>query len=111
MFKKGILSVLIVFLVMMMSSSCFADAKTGGNPVDKLVVGLINIVTGWAELPLSIFDVIQKDQVNSIVNEGILKGTYEALRKTGAGIADTVTFLFPPYDQPLVEPFKLFSKE
>jgi len=111
MFKKGILSVLIVFLVMMVSSSCFADAKSEGNPADKLVDGLINILTGWAELPLNIFNVIQKNEINSIVNDGILKGTYEALRKTGAGVADTVTFLFPPYDKPLVEPFKLFSKE
>ena len=75
MFKKGIIIIFIAVLAMAMGSTCFA-AETDKNPnaLGKLGAGLINILTGWIELPLSISENCSKEaNAGTMITEGILK--------------------------------------
>ncbi len=80
----------------------------------KLGRGIVNIVTGWVELPMNIYDT-SVDTNNPLmgITYGTLKGVGMAVVRTGAGAYDTVTFLFPmPQDySPVLQPEFVFDEK
>ncbi|NQU94871.1 MAG: exosortase system-associated protein, TIGR04073 family [Candidatus Omnitrophica bacterium] len=104
MSKFGIALVAVSLLMLLMSPTSFAGEKCG-ECFNKLGNGLVNLLTGWVEIPKQIiatYDDTKNVAETAIV--GTLKGFIHAIGRTSAGAVDTVFFFIPPYDQPLVEP-------
>ena len=106
MATKILLSTFVILALVAFSSVSFAAAEEeSGNAGTKLAIGLTNILTGWVELPMDIGkSVSTKDMGRSLVTEGIVKGLFDAIARTAAGVGDTVTFAFPPYNKPMMKP-------
>jgi len=114
--SKGIIVFLLVLLI---AVPCFAGG--GGakakrsqsaqssqyeedNAWTKLKTGLINLFTGILDVPREVKAVTDESDIVAGATYGLVRGVAMGLYRTVAGAFDTVTFPFPPYDQPLVEP-------
>jgi len=91
-------------------SACMAEEGSGSQatPGTKLGYGLTNLFTGWVELPRQINAVSQEQNIAAGLTVGTVKGAVYAVGRTGAGAIDTVTFMIPAYDQPIIEPLYNF---
>ena len=89
-----------------------ASAGYAQSMSNKLNRGLINIVTGWFELPKNMSAATTKHDFASAFFIGLPKGCWMTIVRTGAGIYDTLTCPFPvPGDyKPILEPEFAFSK-
>ena len=98
---------LITLMILNMASAGYAQ-----NMSNKLNRGLVNIVTGWFEVPKNMSDGISKHDFVSAFFIGLPKGCWMTIVRTGAGIYDTVTFPIPaPQDyKPVLEPEFAFQK-
>lgn len=78
----------------------------------KLARGLVNIATGWVELPKNIYDTTVEDNLFAGLTVGLVKGVGMTIVRTGAGVYELVTFPFPiPEDfAPVLEPEFVFSE-
>ena len=102
MLKFGVVLALLGVLVLAVEPVCFAEVP---GPVMKLTNGLSNVITGVVEVPKQMVDTFQKDKNGfEALTTGLLKGVIYGIGRTLAGAVDTVFFLVPPYDHPLVEP-------
>ncbi len=82
-----------------------AAALAGGNPGVKLTRGLLNIGTGWLEIPAQMEE--QKKMDNSAgdwVIRGFFKGVGMGLARTLYGMWDILSFPVAPYDAPIMDP-------
>jgi putative exosortase-associated protein (TIGR04073 family) len=75
------------------------------SPVNKLGRGILNLSTFYLEVPASIMRV-SKEKTNGFYGAtvGTFQGFFTALYRGGVGLVDTVTFLAPPYNKPLMDP-------
>ena len=105
--RKGIIIFLSLVVVFSLATNCFAQ-----DPAKKLYRGVANILTGWVELPKNIYDTSVEDNLFSGLTIGLAKGVGMAIVRTGAGVYETVTFLFPiPEDYaPVLEPEFVFNE-
>lgn len=77
----------------------------------KLVRGVINLATGWVELPMAIVEKsIEKDPFTGLVF-GTVEGTARTVWRTGAGGYEAGTFFVPVPGkfQPVTEPETAFG--
>lgn len=77
----------------------------------KLVRGVINVGTGWIELPKAIFETsMEKDPFTGLVF-GTIEGSAKTIWRTGAGGYEAGTFFLPlPFHfRPVTEPETIFS--
>ena len=92
-----------------------AEEGTGVEKMGKkLGRGLVNGVTGWIELPKNIYDTsVETNNPLMGITYGTLKGVGMTVVRTGAGVYDVATFLFPlPEDyKPLLEPEFVFEEK
>ena len=72
------------------------------NVIDKAGNGFANIATGWLEIPKNIINTTNKGNFILGFFGGLAKGIVNMAGRTGAGIADLVTFPIP--SQPIVQP-------
>ncbi|MEK7792355.1 MAG: exosortase system-associated protein, TIGR04073 family [Pseudomonadota bacterium] len=87
-----------------------ADETTQDSPLNKsglkLLSGVANIATGWIEIPKNINLVGQQQNVPApgaaIIGQGVFQGIWHTLNRTGCGVFDLVTFMFPA--NPSVDP-------
>lgn len=80
----------------------------------KLGRGLVNVATGWIELPKNIYDTsVETNNPLMGITYGTLKGVGMTVVRTGAGAYDVATFLFPvPADyKPILEPEFVFEEK
>lgn len=85
---------LTVFLILSLPSPSLADSsawKAGG----KLVRGVVNTSTGWVEIFQEIYDVSREQDPVTGVLYGPILGMGMTIVRTGSGVYETVTFLFP----------------
>ena len=84
---------------------------TVDQSVRKLGRGLANVLTGWFELPTQISSGMSEAGGIQGLFLGLGKGAVWTLFREGAGVYDTVTFLFPlPADyEPLMQPPTVFD--
>lgn len=72
----------------------------------KLLSGIANIATGWIEIPKNINLAGQQQNVPvpgaAIIGQGVFQGIWHMLNRTGCGVFDLVTFMFPA--NPSVDP-------
>ncbi len=73
--------------------------------------GLVNVATGWLELPKTIHDGAQEENPVVGVTTGIFKGVGKAVLRTLVGAYEVVTFPVPyPKDYaPVYEPEYVFD--
>jgi len=110
MLKLGVLLMagLMIFGIHM---SCVAAEEGSGSqatPATKLGYGLNNLLTGWVEIPRQISEVSNEQDMLAGITVGTIKGSVFAVGRTAAGALDAVTFMFPAYDKPIVEPLYQF---
>jgi len=112
---KSLITCMLVLCVAAAALPAFAEE---GSVIEKmgkkLGRGIVNVVTGWVELPMNIYDT-SVDTNNPLmgITYGTLKGLGMAVVRTGAGAYDTVTFLFPmPQDySPVLQPEFIFDEK
>ena len=102
MLRRGMVLLLVGFLIVMASPLCFAQEV---NPFTKFSNGLMNVLTGWTEVPRQVSETYgDGNNMAEALTIGVLKGVIFAAGRTLAGGVDTAFFFIPPYDKPLVEP-------
>jgi len=72
--------------------------------LNKLGRGLINTGTCWMEIPTSIFKVSKEKDPLTGTTLGTAEGLVNGVLRGLTGIFDTVTFILPPYNKPLMNP-------
>jgi putative exosortase-associated protein (TIGR04073 family) len=97
-------------MLMMLNIASAGHAETMFRKLDR---GLINIFTGWFEIPKNMGDAFAKKDYASAFFFGLPKGVGMTIIRTGAGVYDTLTFLFPvPKDyKPVLEPEFAFGEK
>jgi len=72
----------------------------------KLSRGVVNIATGWVEIPKNVYDLATEHDCASGIILGLPKGCLMAIVRTGIGVYDTLTFplSIPKGYKPLLEP-------
>ena len=81
---------LVIFLLTASVGVCFA-----GDAFTKLGRGVANTLTGWVELPKTIYNTAKEENVLSGMTLGLAKGAGLSIVRTGAGIFEVATFPFP----------------
>lgn len=104
-------SLLLLTLLLSGPTASRAFAAEGNTAVTKLGRGLINIVTGWVEIPIQISERESDESVPIKVFHGAVFGVVRATQRMAYGIWDTATFLFPPYDTEWMDPDTLITPQ
>ncbi|UFS72038.1 exosortase system-associated protein, TIGR04073 family [Geomonas sp. RF6] len=80
---------------------------------NKAARGVANVATGWVEVPKQIAMTMKEDGVAMGLTVGPLKGVGMALVRTGAGVAEALTFFiaWPEFYEPYIEPAYVWQKE
>ncbi|MEY4960938.1 MAG: hypothetical protein RL610_1117 [Pseudomonadota bacterium] len=111
--KKIIKSLLIVSSLIFLTPSVHAhEASYVTHMGNKLGYGIVNIATGWVEVPKNIMIVGQRDGVVSGATTGVFTGLFHMVGRTAYGIMETATFFIPTH--PIVKPGYIwdnFNKE
>lgn len=92
----------LVWLVVLMTLGLTAappaaaqDPIYQARPVDKLGRGVVNLLTGWIELPKQVHRGGQHPNRLVGLGRGLLRGAGLALLRSGVGLYETVTFAVP----------------
>ncbi len=99
--------------------SSVAPARAPGMPMDgrkameKLGRGLINLITGWVEVPKRMDETNKRSSLGPALTIGLLRGLGHGFVRTTAGAYEIVTFPFPapPDYRPIVQPEYVFTNE
>ncbi|MBM4042176.1 MAG: exosortase system-associated protein, TIGR04073 family [Planctomycetes bacterium] len=70
--------------------------------ITKLVRGIGNIIKAPFEIPVTAYHVAADTDVFIGASVGAAAGAAAGVERLGCGVMDVVTFLFPPYDRPLI---------
>lgn len=99
--------IIAVVVILNMATPSYAQDAT-----KKLGRGLVNILTGWIELPKNIYETSVESNPLAGITIGLAKGVGMTVVRTGAGIYETVTFPFPlPQEyKPILEPEYVLEK-
>lgn len=113
--KKAVIVIAVLMMVFCLASTSHAEGSGGHaqGSGKKLLRGVVNCLTGWAELPKNIYQTSVEENLLAGLTVGLGKGIGYTIRRIGAGAYDIVTFPFPiPEDYaPFIEPEFIFSKE
>lgn len=105
--RKLLLVLIAALVILNMATPSYAQDAT-----KKLGRGLVNILTGWIELPKNIYETSVESNPLAGITIGLAKGLGMTVVRTGAGIYETVTFPFPlPQEyKPILEPEYVLEK-
>lgn len=109
---KGLTFAIALLLILNIAMPCFAQGDVIAKMGKKLGRGLVNCATGWIEIPKNIYDTSVEHNPLMGITLGTIKGAGMTVVRTGAGVYDVATFLFPiPADyEPILEPEFVFSE-
>lgn len=103
----GVLVLAVLFSVPFTSS-----ALAAGNPATKLTRGIVNLATGWIEVPVQMAERKSYDDTKVMwLVHGLLEGVRQAGRRTLMGAWDVITFPIAPYDRPTLDPDTLIEPD
>lgn len=99
-----------VFLVLLFLGLPASPALAGGNPGVKLTRGIVNLATGWLEIPAQAAEQKKRDDtaVWWLVH-GLVRGVMIGTGRTLYGAYDIITFPIAPYDAPMMDPDTLID--
>jgi len=105
-----VLSILSTVLILQ-TGPAYSQGVPSDEVVRKLGRGLVNVATGWFELPMQLGAGMSEAEGIEGLFFGFGKGLVWALLREGAGVYETVTFLIPlPADyEPLMTPPTVFD--
>ncbi len=82
----------------------------GGNPAVKLTRGIVNLASGWLEVPNQVAERKNLDSsTHWWITHGLVRGFMLATARTLYGVYDILTFPVAPYDAPLMAPDTLIA--
>ncbi|ADE13824.1 conserved hypothetical protein [Nitrosococcus halophilus Nc 4] len=87
--------VLLFFLLFGVASPTLAEEGYGERVGEKLGRGLVNVATGWVEIPKNIVNTSQDSNVGIGVTWGLVKGIGHTLGRTLVGAGELATFFVP----------------
>lgn len=82
-FSVGIAAIIIL------SASATAWAQ---DPIHKMGRGVVNVLTGWIEIPSRVHSGMRQDNATVGVARGVVDGVGMALLRVGVGLFEAVTF-------------------
>ena len=84
-----------------------------GKAISKLLRGLVNVITGWVEIPKRVHETTEQSGPGTGFTWGLMRGFGYGFIRTAAGGYETVTFLVPapPGYQPVMQPAYVFLCE
>ena len=94
--------VIVVTLGVMLCS----PAAWAQDPIHKMGRGVVNLLTGWIELPKQIHLGTQEDNPVAGLGWGLVKGVGLTLLRSGVGIYEAVTFPIPYYPKDFASPYE-----
>ncbi|NQT88520.1 exosortase system-associated protein, TIGR04073 family [bacterium] len=101
--KKALLVIAVLFVI---SAPTFAQEAVDEGPrytiFTKLGRGIGNVILSPIEIPVSIGTVGSQTDVFVGVTAGTVGGVCGGVERLCGGAVEILTFLFPPYDRPLV---------
>lgn len=65
------------------------------DPIHKVGRGIVNILTGWLEIPKQVHYGFQEKNPIAGISLGLMKGVGLAILRGGVGVFEAVTFPFP----------------
>jgi len=96
MYKHLIFISIPTLLVGLFSFGAIAFANDyGSQAASKFSRGIINLTTGWLEVPKNIGNESRQSNAGVGLTYGAVKGGVHAVGRTAAGALDTVTFFVP----------------
>ena len=75
------------------------------DPIHKMGRGLVNVLTGWLEIPKQVQLGAQENNPVTGLTQGILRGTSLTLLRTGIGLYEAVSFPIP-YPKHFASPYE-----
>ena len=91
---------LLLALVLVGGSRAWAQ-----DPIHKVGRGLVNVLTGWIEVPKQLHLGAQGENPLTGVGHGLLKGISLTVLRLGTGIFETLTFPVP-YPKDFASPYE-----
>jgi putative exosortase-associated protein (TIGR04073 family) len=98
---------LLSFLLFSFASPAMAGEGYGANVGEKLGRGLVNVVTGWLEIPKNVVNTSRDSNVGIGVTLGLVKGIGQTIGRTLVGAGELATFFIPTPG--LVHPTYIFE--
>lgn len=109
------IGIAVFCFVTLMQNPVFAQEqdRRANNPGHKFVRGVGNVLSGWLEIPLSIYNESLEETPLTGMTVGLIKGIGNTIARTCVGIYETATFPFPfPEDyRPIMDPEFAFQKD
>ena len=98
------------FTLIILSVFLWVSVSYAGDAFTKLGRGVANTLTGWVELPKTVYSTSRDENAFSGMTLGIAKGAGLSIVRTGAGIFEIATFPFPLPEnyKPILEPEYVF---
>ncbi len=97
---------LVVVLLFAVTSAAVAEEADVEGPrytiFTKLGRGIGNLIKAPIEIPVTLFNVSAETDVVIGIPLGLLAGSVAGCERVIAGVIDLGTFIFPPYDRPLI---------
>lgn len=93
----------VIAAAVLLAALCTPAQADGKTPINKLTRGSVNFATGWLEVPNQISERRQEGSPLWFVH-GTVFGLGMTVTRTLYGVYDIVTFPFPPYDKPAMDP-------
>ena len=102
------IGLLVILLIVSFAHDVWAQ-----NAGSKLLRGVVNIATGWLEIPKQMYNTSVDQNPLLGLTWGTVKGVGFGVGRTLVGVYDTVTFPIPvPGEyEPVVQPEYVFSPE
>ena len=101
--RKGIARAIVITTL---ASSSVNGAAWAQDPIHKAGRGVVNVLTGWIELPKQIHLGAQEENPLTGLAWGLVKGAGLTVLRAGVGLYEAVTFPLPypkgfasPYEQ------------
>ena len=110
--RKQIIGALAILTAALAAAPAFAaeGPYPVGNPGEKLARGLVNIATGWMEVPNQAALGAQEAGPPGLIG-GLLKGVALGVARTAVGGLEAGTFFLPIPDryEPILKPATVFD--
>lgn len=101
MVKRSVLAVAVA------TGMTFAMSRTAWaqDPIHKMGRGVVNVLTGWIELPKQIHLGKQEENPVAGISRGLVKGVGLTVLRGGIGLYEAFTFALP-YPKGFVSPYE-----
>ena len=111
--KCGRITAVAMLVLVPGGASASAESMDAGKAFTKFTRGVINIVTGWVEIPKRIQETSYESGAAAGYTWGLLRGLGHGFIRTAAGGYELITFPFPapPGYAPVIQPEYVFTDE